>query len=633
MATTQSTEFPSLDDVRLPSTPEDKELLKELKLAWDQHSAQWDNETKHEFVDRILKGYTKVTNTNQAQPSAHRLWKAGNITFAVWIILRVTYDEEKLSKPREWLRHKYKNFDPQSWASPVSKKTAKPPGTNAGNTLSSKESLRSHAKSQEPKSPQSIEAMDICEEERDYDNIHGDGTYTDNDDGDDQDEDKPKPITRSRFRAANVPEPARDLSRKRGTSNASVNLLRTKVQKTDSPETPLSAENGHLLEPSGPSTAPTVDNQARARPLEWKAKLQDLRVYGRGLNQNRHVLNRPVFTGDQASLPPNPTVVSFTQESYDPNGFRRSQEPSLRSIAPALSLEKRANDQLFSGDPRDRILYREHSTQSDHVRAKSGLVDHRSGESAASAPNLPQSNECRGNTHTMAPRGSSDSFMFSLSSYGKEQPQIGEPLPLRLTPRETLKSPGDVSTQQPSSLRQLPLEDPDEPSWFRRFRIQYHSDQKEACNRIADQVTKNVTGIILQAVQDLIQPLSNSLTQCVDTLAKHNTNAAGDQVNLAARYLRDMKQILNSIVETSRVQLEASQREGATIQELLLPAMTEYRKDIDNLVQRATSIEERTSDVEEYLELQLADKGGDSARNAPQDEHHTFGNQEDAGGD
>ncbi|KLO84675.1 Uncharacterized protein LW93_4954 [Fusarium fujikuroi] len=534
MATTQSTEFPSLDDVRLPSTPEDKELLKELKLAWDQHSAQWDNETKHEFVDRILKGYTKVTNTNQAQPSAHRLWKAGNITFAVWIILRVTYDEGKLSKPREWLQHKYENFDPQSWASPVSKMPAKSRGTNDGKSSSSKGNIGSHGKSQEPKSPQSIEAMEICEEESDHDDIKVDGTYKDdNNDGDDQDEANPKPITRSRFRAVNVPEPGRDPSRKRGTSNASVNLLRTKVQKTDSPKTPLSAENGHLLEPSGPSTVPTVDNQARARPLEWKAKVQDLRVYGRGLNQNRLVPNRLALTGDQTSLPPNPTAVSFTQESYDPNGFRRSQEPSLRSSAPALSLEKWANDQRISGDPRDRILYRSHSTQSDHVRAKSGLVDHRSGESAASAQSLPQSHDCRGNTRTMAPRGSSDSFMFSLSSYGKEQPQTGEALPLRLTPR--------------------------------------------------------------------------------------------DQVHQATRDLKDMKQILNSIVETSRVQLEASQREGATIQELLLPAMTEHRKDIDNLVQRTTSIEERTSDVEEYLELQLADMGGESVRNAPRDEHEEAG--------
>ncbi|CCT63568.1 uncharacterized protein FFUJ_05288 [Fusarium fujikuroi IMI 58289] len=632
MATTQPIEFPSLDDVRLPSTPEDKELLRELKLAWDQHSAQWDNETKHEFIDRILKGYTKVTNTNQAQPSAHRLWKAGNITFAVWIILRVTYDEEKLSKPREWLRHKYKNFDPQSWASPIPKKTPNPQGTNGGNTFSSKENLRSHANSQEPKSPQSIEAMEICEEERDYDNIHGDSTYTDNDDGDDQDEDKPKPITRSRFRAANVPEPVRDLSRKRGTSNASVNL-RTKLQKTDSPKTPLSAGATHLLEPSGPSTALTIDNQARARPLEWKAKLQDLRVYRRGLNQNRLVLNRPAFTCDQASLPPNPTAVSFTQESDDQNGFQRSQEPSFRSIAPALSLENTVNDQRCSGDPRDRILFREHSAQSDHVRANFGLVGHRSGEAAASTQRLPRSPELRGNTRTMAPRGSSDSFMFSSSSYGKEQAHTGEPLPLRLNPRETLKSPKGIYTQQPSSLQQLPCDDPDEPSWFRRFRRQYHSDQKETCGRIADQVTKNVTGIVVQAVHDMIQPLCNSLAQCVDTLAKHNTNAAGDQVNLATRDLRDMKQVLNSVVETSRVQLEASQREGATIQEILLPAMTEHRKDIDNLVQRAISIEERISDVEEYLELQFADKGGDSARNAPQDEYHTFGNQEGAGGD
>ncbi|CVL12151.1 uncharacterized protein FPRN_02096 [Fusarium proliferatum] len=521
------------------------------------------------------------------------------MTFAVWVIFRVTYDDEKLTRPREWLRTKCKNIDPQSWAGPVSKMPARPRGTNGGKAPSSKGNLGSHGKSHEPKSPQSIEAMEICEEESDDDDSRGDGTYEDdNNDGDEQDETNHKAITRSRFRTANAPEPGRDLSRKR-------------------------------LEPSGPSMAPTVDSQARPRTLEWQAKLHELKEYRRGLNQNRLVLNRAALTGDQASLQPNPTAVSFTQESNDQNAFQssvtssqqlaRSQEPSLRSSASALSPERRANDQIFSGDPRDRILICEHSTQSDHVRAKFGLVDRRSGESAASTQRLPRSPELRGNPPTMARQGY---LVSSSSSNGKEQPHNKGSLPFRLTTRETLESPGNVFTQQPSSIRQHPHDDPDEPSWFRQFRTEYYSDQKETRERIAHQIKSDLTGIVFQAVEDLIQPLSNSITQCVDALAKHNANTAGvtehiDQATSAAQDLRDMKQILNNIVDTSRVQLELSQREGATIQGLL-PAITEHRKDIDNLFQRTTSIEERTSDVEEYLELQLTDKVGDSARNAPQ---------------
>ncbi|KAF4439529.1 hypothetical protein FACUT_4085 [Fusarium acutatum] len=647
MATAQRkrTEFPSLDDVRLPSTPEDKELLEELKVTWDLHSDGRDEETKRDFVDHILKGYTKVTKTNQSQPSGHRLWEADHMTFTVWMIFLVTYDEDKLPKPREWLRH---NFDPHSWVSPEPKNTVKPRGTNDVKTSSSKENLRSHGKTQEPKSPQSIEAMEICEEESDHDDIHGDGTYKDdNGDGGDQDETNDKAITRSRFRGANVPEPGRDLSRKRGTSNASVNLL-TKLQRTDSPRTPSSAEAAHPLEPSGPSTAPTVGSQARARPLECKAKLQELREYGRGLNQNRLVLDLAASSGYQAFLLPNPAAVSLAQTVNDQNAFRssatpsrqwaRSQERSSRLSAPVVSYEK-VDDQIVSEDPRDRILTSGHSTQSDHVRAKFGLVDHRSGESGASTQRLPRSLECRDNTSTVPPQGPSDSFVFSSSSHLKEQPRAGEPLPLRLTIRGALETPDDVFTQQPSGLQQLPLGDPDEPSWFRQFRTQYHSDQKETRERIAYEIKRDVTGVVFQAVQYLIQPLSNSITQCVDTLAKHNTNTTGvtehiGQAVPVAQDLRDMKQILNNIVDTSRVQLETSQREVAALRGLLLPAITEHRNDIDDLVQRATSIEERTSDVEKYPELQLANKGGDSVRNAPQvdeNNHHTFGNHEDAG--
>ncbi|PNP61322.1 hypothetical protein FNYG_14008 [Fusarium nygamai] len=645
MATTQSTEFPSLSDSRLPSSELDKQILVQLKYAWDEHSDTWDEETKREFVDHILKGETKVTKTNQVQPSGHRLWKANDITFATWLIFRVTYDEEKLSKPKQWLLKKYKNIDPESWVSPVSKKSAKPRGTKGEKASSSEENLGTVGKSQEPKSLRPAEAMEICDNESDYDKIHGDGTYKDDShDSSDQDETNDKTITRSRFKAVNVPEPGRDLSRKRGTSNASVNL-RTKLQKTDSLRTPSSTEEAHLPEASGQSTAHTADIQAHSRPLQWKAKLQELRLPVRGPHQSQPALNLGASASGQAYLSPNPTVVSFTQSSYDQNDFRssttprqwaRSQERSSCLNTPVVSHEKKADDQSVPSDPRDCIQTRSHSTQSGHVRAKLGLVDPRAGESAASAQSLPRSPECRDNIPTMVPHGSSNSFVFSSSSYGEAKPHTREPLPLRVNHRETLETPGNVFTQQPSGLQQLPPDDPGEPSWFRQFRTQYYSDQKETRARIAYEIKREVTGIVFEAVQDLIQPLSNSITQCVDTLAKHNANAVGvtehiDQAVSAAQDLRDMKQILNNIVNTSRLQLETSQREGAAIQGRLLPVIAEHRKDIDNLVQRATSIEERTTDVEEYLELQLADEGGHSARNAPQgneNEHHTFGNHE-----
>ncbi|EWG44860.1 hypothetical protein FVEG_05831 [Fusarium verticillioides 7600] len=634
-------------DSRLPSSGRDKQILVQLKS--DEHSDTWDEETKRELVDHILKGYTKTTKSNQIYPSCHRLWQANNPTFARWVVLRVTYDEDKLSTPREWLRHQYENFDPQSWASPVSKKPLKAQGTRCESEPFSEDDLGTLWKSQESKSLRSAESMEICDNESDYDKTHGDGTYKyDRHDNSDQDETNDKAITRSRFRAVNVPEPGRDLSRKRGTSNASVYLC-TKLQKTDSLRTPSSTEEAHLPKASGQSTAQTADIQARPRPLQWRANLQELRIPVRGPHQSQPALNLDASAGGQAYLSPNPTVVSFTQSFYDQNDFRtsttprqwaRSQERSSCLNTPVVSHEKKADDQSVPSDPRDHIQNRGHSTQSGHVRANFGLVDPCAGESAASTQSLPRSPKCRDNIPTIVPHGSSNSFVFPSSSYGEARPHTREPLPLRVNHRETLETPGNVFTQQPSGLQQLPPDDPGEPSWFRRFRTQYYSDQKETRARIAYEIKREVTGIVFKAVRDLIQPLSNSITQCVDTLAKHNTNAVGVTKHIyqavsAAQDLGDMKQILNNTVETSSLQLETFQREGAAIQGQLLPVITEYRKDIDNLAQRATSIEERTIDVEEYLELQLADKGRHPARNAPQgneSEHHTFGNHEGTGG-
>lgn len=299
----------------------------------------------------------------------------------------------------------------------------------------------------------------------------------------------------------------------------------------------------------------------------------------RGPHQSQPALNLGASAGGQAYLSPNPTVASFTQGSYDENDFQssttprqgaRSRERSSRLDTPVVSYEKKTDDHSVPSDPRDRIQTRGHSTQNGHVRAQFGLVDPRAGESAASAQSLPRSPECRG-IPTMDPRASSNSFLFSSSSYGEAKPHVREPFPLPIYHRETLEAPGNVFTQQPSGLQQPPPDDPGEPSWFRQFRTQYYSDQKETRARIAHEIKREVTGIVFEAVQNLIQPISNSITQCVDTLAKHNANAVGvtehiNQAVSAAQDLRDMRQILSNIVDTSRLQLETSQREGVAIQ-------------------------------------------------------------------
>ncbi|KAF4950821.1 hypothetical protein FGADI_7912 [Fusarium gaditjirri] len=222
MAGIQPVEFPSLGDNRLPSGEQDKQILRRLKNACGQHSAQWDDETKREFVEYILKGYTRVTKTNEAQPSGHRLWTPPNITFAVWLLFRVTYEDDKLTKPKEWLRAKYKNIDPNSWVSPKYKKPKKSKG---------KRTSSSSNRATKPPPPQSSEPMNIF----------------DDDDDDGMSLDLPD-TTRSGFRAVNVLEASSYPARKRShsaTTETPEKMVRHYIPNTISSAGPIRSPSGH----------------------------------------------------------------------------------------------------------------------------------------------------------------------------------------------------------------------------------------------------------------------------------------------------------------------------------------------------------------------------------------------------
>jgi hypothetical protein len=104
--------------------------LVRLKELWEEHSHLWSQETKESLVQHILAGDTRITKTNEPQPSGHKLWTA-KITFAVWIIFRAQYSMEKLSKMNARLVEEFPGIDPSSWKSPGFKKPRSPAKSRA----------------------------------------------------------------------------------------------------------------------------------------------------------------------------------------------------------------------------------------------------------------------------------------------------------------------------------------------------------------------------------------------------------------------------------------------------------------------------------------------------------------------
>ncbi|EXL94994.1 hypothetical protein NOF04DRAFT_11156 [Fusarium oxysporum II5] len=279
-------------------------------------------------------------------------------------------------------------------------------------------------------------------------------------------------------------------------------------------------------------------------------------------------------------------AVASTQDAGDRNAFRLSvtssdhagnHGPATRpGNASVFSYGDRADDLSILSDPMGYRNLTTHfqgrSTQKDQMRAKLGLADRRS---EASGKRPPKSSQCRDNNPSITAQDSSDPFVFSSGLREEEQFHTEDPFPLRFTNRETLEcyqpvTPSNAFAQQPSGLQQLPVGEPDEPSWFWQFRRQCFSDQKEMRQRMANGVTKSFTGLSSQSVQGSIEPLSNSVIQRAETMASHHTQTTGrtekiDQAGATVQNLREIKKVLAEIAATNREQLDAFQKERAEI--------------------------------------------------------------------
>lgn len=112
-----------------------------------------------------------------------------------------------------------------------------------------------------------------------------------------------------------------------------------------------------------------------------------------------------------------------------------------------------------------------------------------------------------------------------------------------------------------------------------------------------------IKGLILQAIEEVTAPTSNSLIKCIETMADHQNTSADitgkiDAVRAANADVQRMTELLSNIKVSSQQKAEAFKFEGVAINKLL-PAIQDYHDDIDRLKQHA-------SDVEDYLGLQAA---------------------------
>ncbi|QGI59844.1 hypothetical protein CEK26_003826 [Fusarium fujikuroi] len=113
-----------------------------------------------------------------------------------------------------------------------------------------------------------------------------------------------------------------------------------------------------------------------------------------------------------------------------------------------------------------------------------------------------------------------------------------------------------------------------------------------------------IKGLILQAIEEVTAPTSNSLIKCIETMAKHQNTSADitgkiDAVRAANADVQRMTELLSNIKVSSQQQAEAFKSEGVAINKLL-PAIQDYHDGIDRLKQYA-------SDVEDYLDRWAAD--------------------------
>ncbi|KAG8676604.1 hypothetical protein FPOAC1_002611 [Fusarium poae] len=116
--------FPSLTNPALSKSPENQQTIRKLKEMYDNHSKDWDKETRYNIIDHVLNGDTEVTERIARAPNKHKLLQR-NMTFAIWIVLRATYGFERLSRLQYRFIEKFPGIDPASLVSPVLAKKTK----------------------------------------------------------------------------------------------------------------------------------------------------------------------------------------------------------------------------------------------------------------------------------------------------------------------------------------------------------------------------------------------------------------------------------------------------------------------------------------------------------------------------
>ncbi|KAL6921340.1 hypothetical protein FSST1_005366 [Fusarium sambucinum] len=116
--------FPSLTNPVLSRTPENQQIIKNLKEIYDNHSKDWDERTRCTIIDYILNRDTEVTERIARCPHRHKLLQR-NMTFPIWIVLRATYGLKSLARLQYRLIEKYPGVDPASFVSPALEKKTK----------------------------------------------------------------------------------------------------------------------------------------------------------------------------------------------------------------------------------------------------------------------------------------------------------------------------------------------------------------------------------------------------------------------------------------------------------------------------------------------------------------------------
>ncbi|SCO39095.1 uncharacterized protein FFMR_05516 [Fusarium fujikuroi] len=573
MADNQSIQFPSLGDSSLPSSEQDKQLLGRLKSAWDQYSDKWDNETKREYIGYILDGKTKITKINKDQPSGYRLWKANDITFATWLIFWVTYDDDKLTKLKEWLRTKFKNIDPYSWISPNFKRPKK-----------SKSRIGSSSKTQAlPPPPQSNDPMNI----------------SDDDDDDVMTIDAPENLQNA-FQAINAPKVAEGAERKRSFSAANETLadivrqhtfdtsqLAESATSAETPRRSIAPAPGPVLTPNrhlfGQGRTPFQEKLAQKRSRNIAHSQGQVQ---QNLIQSGVAFQRPATDPPQGSPPRFPSLGTVEQTAHhhpapqpvyhqpatQPGYHQPTTQSATQSTPPSIFGQPAEGRHIFNPSiPRsDQSVTRRSSAMTGDIATSpygktddamsdtsdpmgsQGSSGHRSssfsgvrkakwqtpGNADKSVPTQhPLSSQTKDESPTVVAQRSRDPFVSSPgSSHGKSRKSNLFQSNNRETDGRRLMATGESIAQDSSDNGHLS----GEPLWFQSFRREYFSQQKqrELCEeigdrvalkikgQIADKVTTEIKGLILQAVKEVTAPIGDSLIKCIEAIARHyNTSA------------------------------------------------------------------------------------------------------------